>query len=83
VNFQDNIAALEYEVNKKLAEGWTVQGAPFFDKNWGFRGSRAYQAIIRQREVQPAIVVDVPEIVMAQRVKALRSSLRLIDATQT
>ena len=72
-----NMENFEDSVNEKLAEGWRPTGSPQFNDGWGYnRGARAYQALVRDRTVEPAVLVDVTQAVLAEQVRPLRTSLR-------
>ena len=82
-NFDMNIAAFDDHVNEHLAEGWALLGAPIFNNAWiNLRsGGVAIQALVRQKGVEPAVVAEVAEQVVAENVRPLRSSARLAGET--
>lgn len=76
-NFNENMRVFEEEVNEKLSDGWIPHGAPTFTKDWERNTSgRAYQALIRDRNINSSVLVVAKTEVVAEYVKPLRSSLR-------
>ena len=80
LNFEKNMEEFEYAVNELLEEGWQPLGAPTFSITWLSRTHHgiAIQALVREKDVEPAVVVEVnPDVVIAEQVKPLRCSLRI------
>jgi hypothetical protein len=80
LNFEKNMEEFEYTVNELLEEGWQPLGAPTFSITWLSRTRHgiAIQALVREKDVEPAVVVEVnPDVVIAEQVKPLRCSLRI------
>jgi hypothetical protein len=71
LNFEKNMEDFEASVNSYLEEGWRPLGAPSFSKEWmnGMNGGKAIQAIVREKNVEKAVV--------AENVKTVRRSARL------
>jgi hypothetical protein len=80
LNFEKNMEEFEDIVNEYLEEGWQPLGAPTFSTGWLSRSRQgvAIQALIREKNVEPAVVVDVnPTVIIAEQIKPLRCSLRI------
>lgn len=72
-----NMENFEDAVNDKLAEGWRPTGSPQFSDGWGYnKGARAYQALVRERTIELAVLAEVTHAVVAEQVRPLRTSLR-------
>ncbi len=52
VRVHANLTNLEVEVNKFLAEGWKVEGAPFFDA----QGAQWCQSMVKAADDKPGQV---------------------------
>uniref|UniRef100_A0A6C0F5L2 Uncharacterized protein n=1 Tax=viral metagenome TaxID=1070528 RepID=A0A6C0F5L2_9ZZZZ len=79
-NFEKNMEEFESAVNELLEEGWQPLGAPTFSMTWLSRThcGIAIQALIREKNIERAIVVDVsPNVAIAENVTPLRQSARL------
>jgi len=82
-NFKRNMNEFTDVVNECLAEGWILHGAPTFSIDWMCReyNGLAIQAFVREKNVERAVVVEVkPDIIIAENVKGLRSSKRLLHS---
>jgi hypothetical protein len=81
INFERNMESFEENVNEKLDEGWTPLGPPTFSSSWlcKARGGLAIQTLIRDKNIQPAVVVEVNPPIVAANVKALRFSERVLN----
>jgi len=79
-----NLRRLEDFVNEHLAEGWEALGPPRFSESWmrGERTGKAIQSLVRRKNVEQAVVVEIPAVITAECVKPVRSSLRLIPETR-
>ena len=78
-NFDENMTEFDEVVNEKLEEGWRPLGPPSFSISWFdmVSGGLAVQTLVRDKNIEPAVVVDVrPDILIAECVKPLRSSKR-------
>ena len=85
LNFEKNMEEFEGTVNDYLEEGWRPLGAPSFSKEWmiGSGGGMVIQALIREKNVERALVVDVsPNVVIAENVTPLRHSARLASGNR-
>ena len=78
-NFDLNMQALEDEVNEYLEMGWQPLGPPTFSSGWlsRMRHGIAIQALTREKNIEQAQMANVALPVVAERVKPLRSSVRL------
>ena len=78
-NFDENMKEFDAVVNERLEEGWQLLGQPTFSSDWLCRsGGIAVQALVREKNIEPAIVVEVhPTVVIAECVRQLRSSNRV------
>jgi hypothetical protein len=82
-NFDENMQDFDFIVNEKLEEGWRPLGPPTFSLGWCdmARGGFAIQTLVREKNIEQAVVVDVnPEVLIAEEVKPLRSSTRIRTA---
>jgi hypothetical protein len=82
-NFDDNMLDFDEVVNEKLQEGWQLLGPPTFSLGWCDKqpGGVAIQTLVREKNVETAVVVDVnPEVLVAECVKPVRSSRRLANS---
>jgi hypothetical protein len=82
-NFDENMLDFDEVVNEKLQEGWQLLGPPTFSLGWCDMqsGGIAIQTLIREKNVETAVVVDVnPEVLVAECVKPVRSSRRLANS---
>jgi hypothetical protein len=80
LNFEKNMEEFESAVNELLEEGWRPLGAPIFSITWLSRThcGIAIQALVREKNVEPAVVVEVnPAVVIAEQVRGLRCSARV------
>jgi len=80
LNFEKNMEEFENLVNDYFEEGWQTLGAHTFSIEWlsRIRGGLVIQALVREKNVEPAVVVDVnPAVVVAEQVRGLRSSARI------
>ena len=80
-NFEENMDEFVAVVNEKLEEGWQLLGPPTFSLGWCDmqNGGIAIQSLVRDKGVEHAVVVDVqPDVVVAECVKPLRSSKRVV-----
>ena len=80
LNFEKNMEEFQSVVNEFLEEGWQPLGAPIFSMTWLSRTHYgiAIQALVREKNVESAVVVDVnPEVIVAEQVRGLRSSARI------
>jgi hypothetical protein len=83
-NFDENMQDFDQFVNEKLEEGWQLHGPPSFSLGWCDMqiGGVAIQCLVRDKNIEPAIVVEVsPEVVIAEGVKPLRQSTRVSRLT--
>ena len=79
-NFDENMQDFDQFVNEKLEEGWQLHGPPTFSLGWCDMqsGGVAFQTLVRDKNIEPAIVLEViPEVVIAECVKPLRQSMRI------
>ena len=84
-NFEENMNQFDEVVNERLAEGWQLLGPPTFSLAWCDmrRGGIAIQTLVREKNVELVVVVDVnPHVVIAECVKPLRSSSRIAMLNQ-
>jgi hypothetical protein len=84
-NFDENMKEFDEVVNERLAEGWQLLGPPTFSLGWCDmqRGGIAIQTLVREKNVELVVVVDVkPHVVVAECVKPLRSSSRIARQNQ-
>jgi hypothetical protein len=82
-NFDENMLDFDEVVNEKLQEGWQLLGPPTFSLGWCDMqsGGIAIQTLVREKNVETAVVVDVnPEVLVAECVKPVRSSRRLANS---
>ena len=79
-NFDENMQEFDAVVNQRLEDGWELLGPPIFSQEWFELSSNGFavQTLVREKNVEQAIVVDVnPDVVVAECVNPLRSSKRL------
>jgi len=77
-NFTKNLEAFDEHVNHYLSEGWRLHGSPTFSSTWLTRsGGMAIQALVRDTNIEQAVVVQAQLPVVAENVQATRSSLRI------
>jgi len=84
-NFEKNMEEFESAVNELLEEGWQPLGAPTFSRTWLSRThcGIAIQALIREKNIERAVVVDVsPNVAIAENVTPLRHSARLASGNR-
>jgi hypothetical protein len=82
-NFHENMQEFDCVVTEKLEEGWRPLGPPTFSLGWCdmARGGFAIQTLVREKNVEQAVIVDVnPDVLIAEEVKPLRSSTRIRTA---
>ena len=75
LSFEENMEDFEDCVNEYLAEGWQPLGPPTFSDSWmscDYCGGRAVQTFIREKSVEPVVVVDIPPVVFAENVRPAR-----------
>jgi len=74
-NFDENMKEFDAVVNERLEEGWQLLGPPTFSSHWLCMSGQgmAVQALVREKNIEPAIVVDVHP----KCVRQLRSSKRV------
>ena len=80
LNFEKNMEEFERAVNELLEEGWQPLGGPTYSITWLSRAHHgiAIQALVREKNVEPAVVVEVnPRVIIAEQVKPLRFSARI------
>ena len=85
LNFDKNMEEFEGMVNDYLEEGWRPLGAPSFSKEWmiGSSGGMVIQALVREKNIERAVVVDVsPNVAIAENVMPLRHSARLASGNR-
>ena len=72
-----NMDLFEEAVNEKLSEGWRPTGSPQFSDGWGYnKGARAFQGLVRDRTIDPAVLIVANQALIAEPVRPLRTSLR-------
>jgi hypothetical protein len=77
-NFSKNMESFDEHVNAHLSEGWRLHGSPTFATTWLTRsGGMAVQALVRDINIEQAVVVQAQLPVVAENVQATRSSLRV------
>ena len=76
--FDNNMEDFELCVNEYLEEGWQPLGPATFKHSTGaLRWEYAVITLVREKSVEPAVVVDVPPVVVAENVRPTRQSARL------
>ena len=75
--FDNNMEEFESCVNEYLEEGWQPLGPPtFVHLTNRMRWNYAVITLVRDKSVEPAVVVDVPPVLVAENVRATRRSAR-------
>lgn len=82
-NFEKNMEAFDDHVNEHLVEGWRLHGSPTFSAAWlnKTHNGLAIHALVRDKNIEPVVIVHAQLPVVAENVKATRSSLRLKQRT--
>jgi len=76
--FDSNMEDFEICVNEYLEEGWQPLGPPtFIHLSNNLRWRYAVITLVREKSVEPAVVVDIPPVLVAENVRPTRQSARL------